>query len=180
MSSVLRIAAVVTVCMLAYISDSSYGSHSLEMRGERDRELDSAGALGNRSIGFAPSLAISQWLNMVAKISLLRSRWGMNRIGAAATRADKLRAMSVIAGELEPLPIHESLFQTNAHQSHGCGECRRARGTRLRSFGGSRRDDARDVRNALLTVGKADVHDRARCRLPRSIETDGDSYLLDA
>ena len=94
--------------------------HSLEMRGEHGQvrwELHSASALGNRTIGFAPSPAISQRLNMVAKISQLRSRWGMNRIGAPTSRADKLRAVSVIAGELEPLPIHEVLFQTNAHQA---------------------------------------------------------------
>jgi hypothetical protein len=85
--------------------------------GQVRSELDSAGALGHRRIGSAPSLAISQRLNMVAKISQLRSRWGMNRVGVPATRADKLRAVSVIAGKLEPLPINEALFQTNAHQA---------------------------------------------------------------
>jgi hypothetical protein len=41
----------------------------------------------------------------------------MNRIRAAAPSADKLRTVTAIARELQPLPIDETLFQTNAHQS---------------------------------------------------------------
>lgn len=41
----------------------------------------------------------------------------MNRIGASALRTDKLRAMCDIPGELETLPVHQTLFQTRAHQA---------------------------------------------------------------
>ena len=66
---------------------------------------------------FAPSLFISQRLNTVAEIPELGRRWGMNRIGAAAASADELRAVPVITGELETLPIGETPFKTRAHQA---------------------------------------------------------------
>ena len=64
-----------------------------------------------------PSLVIRQRLNTVAEISELCRRWGMNRIRAPAARADKPRAVPAIAGELETLPINETLFKTSAHQA---------------------------------------------------------------
>ena len=64
-----------------------------------------------------PSLVIRQRLNTVAEISELCRRGGMNRIRAPAARADKPRAVAAIAGELETLPINETLFKTSAHQA---------------------------------------------------------------
>ena len=45
----------------------------------------------------------------------------MNRIGTPSPRADKFRAMSPIARELETLPGNEALFQPNAHQASVMG-----------------------------------------------------------
>ena len=61
--------------------------------------------------------------------------------------------------------------------ARGCEECRRANGTRRRSYRDSRQDDGRDARSAPRTVGTRGARDRARRQLPRSNETDQGANL---
>ena len=41
----------------------------------------------------------------------------MDRIGASAASADKLRTMPTVAGEFETLSINQTLFEPNPHQA---------------------------------------------------------------